>query len=330
MASDHEDHCHCYEWLGFGVFWLGVAWIASKLAKGIWTSWVGSLLGFSHPLKPGANSWAIITGANDGIGFEYSLELGKKGYSLLLIGRSAEKLEAAKEKIKAKAKSKEIRTLVVDFSSLDIYPKIAQELEKLGDLDVLVNNVGLSFCTPEYFSHLGVTNDAGFIDKLINVNIVSTTKMIELVLPRMEKQRRGVIINLSSLSAAYPTPLLSVYGAAKNYVDSLSRALQIEYAPKGIVVQSVLPSYVATKMSKIRNSSFLVPFPSGFVKGALKTVGLEDRTYGYWTHKLQGFVQDHVIAGIAGAKTMSNIAFNSLKGIRAAYYKKKTIVDKNK
>lgn len=319
--------CHCYEWAGFLAVWGLIVWTVTKLAKGLWSTWVGSALGYGLKWKPGPNSWAIVTGSTDGIGQEYALELAKKGYNLLLISRSEEKLANTKELILSKARNcKNIKTLAADFSNLDIYGRIESEIAKLDNVDVLVNNVGLSYATPEYLTKLSQTSGPDMSTKLINVNIVSCTRMIELVLPRMETQRRGVIINLSSLSAAYPTPLLSVYGAAKIYVDFLSRALQIEYESKGIIIQSVLPSYVATKMAKIRKTTLLVPSPSAYVKGALATVGLETRTYGYWSHKVQGFIQDNIIVRFLGATFMSKLAYRSLGGVRAVYYKKKVDV----
>jgi 17beta-estradiol 17-dehydrogenase / very-long-chain 3-oxoacyl-CoA reductase len=107
---------------------------------------------------------------------------------------------------------------------------------------------------------------------MINVNILSVTEMTAIVLPHMEKQRRGLIINISSFSAVYPTPLLSLYAATKNAVDMFSRSLSAEYAGTGILIQSVLPAYVATKMSKIKKPTLMAPSAADYVKSALRTV----------------------------------------------------------
>lgn len=302
-----------------------IAWLLLKIAKGLWTCWIANALGLGYDWKSMAknDSWAVITGASDGIGLEYSKQLAAKGLNVLLIARNEEKLKEAAEKVKSKAKpDKKVEYFVVDFSSSTVYDKIKDKLANLPHIGVLVNNVGISYTTPEYYTQIPVTNGEGFLEKLININIISVTRMTEIVLPRMESQKQGVIINISSISGAYPTPLLSVYGASKGFVDLLSRAVHKEYQDKKIIVQSVLPSYVSTKMSKIRKASFLVPTASDYVSSALKTVGIESRTYGYWTHKLQGFVQDHMINGIAGPSAMENIAMNSLKGINKAYYRK--------
>lgn len=74
----------------------------------------------------------------------------------------------------------------------------------------------------------------------------------------------------------------TAYGATKSYVDHLSRALQTEYANKNIVIQSILPAYVSTKMSKIRKASAMVPTPKDYINAQMKTVGFENR-YVYYT-----------------------------------------------
>jgi len=313
-----------YSLLGVVVWYSLILWLTVKILKGLWTSWIADALGQNYKWRVTPDSWAVITGATDGIGLEYARELGKKGLNLLLISRNPTKLNETKESIHSSApKCKEIRTLAIDFSKPEgIYEKIRQEVAKLPTVEALVNNVGISYCTPELYSQLEVTNSQSFVDDVININVISCAKMIKIVLPRMESQKKGVIINISSISAAYPTPLLSLYAASKIFVDLLSRSLHGEVKDKRIIVQSVLPSYVMTKMSKIRKPSFLVPTPKAYVQGAMKTIGVESRTYGYWTHKLQGFVQDHIIFGIFGADTMAKIAHNSLISIRKSYYRK--------
>lgn len=199
---------------------------------------------------------------------------------------------------------------------------IQEEIGKLPHVEVLVNNVGISYCTPEYYSHLEATNSQTFLHDLLNVNILSVAKTTKIVLPKMEKQRRGVVVNISSFSAVYPTPLLTLYAASKNFVDMFSRSLHAEYTGKGILIQSVLPAYVATKMSKIKKPTLMAPSASAYVRAALKTVGVESRTYGFWSHKLQGFVTDHLLNGIFGPDVIVWIAKNQLTAIHKSYYRK--------
>ena len=246
------------------------------------------------------------------------------GYPLLIISRSDEKLAKVKTiLLEENEKCSEIRTLVVDFTSDNIYDKIDKEIKELKTIDVLVNNVGMSFKTAEYLT--GISNLKEFIPSIINCNIVSMTRMIELVLPKMVDQRRGVIINVSSISARRPVPLLSLYSASKAYCDHLSRALHHEYKDKGIVIQSVLPSFVATNMSRMK-PSFTCPTAKDYVREALTTVGIENQTYGCFSHRLIGLGQD--LMALWSPDLASNYLFKHLKVLRAKYYRKHNIKDK--
>lgn len=295
--------------------------IIYRLARGLWNLRLGYLLGFSESFKPKDNSWAVITGSTDGIGLAYAHELIKKGYNLLLISRNLEKLNNVKSEIDEKfnKKGKEIRVHAADFSKTDIYPAIEKEIKKLPRVDVLINNVGLSYDHPEFFatSHLDERNQ-----QILNVNSVSCARMCYFVLPIMEQQKHGVILNLSSFSALNPCPLLSIYAASKAFVDVLTRSLAYEYAKKGIIIQSVLPGFVSTKMSKIRKPTLMAPTPENYVKSQLKTVGLDGQTTGYWGHEIQYYFTQHVFPIIYDRSLASNIAFNQMKLMRVKALKK--------
>lgn len=295
--------------------------ILYRLARGAWNLKIGSLLGFSANFKPKDNSWAVITGATDGIGLAYAHEFCKKGYNLLLISRNPDKLKDVKQEIDSKSnkKGKEIKVYAADFTKTDIYPGLEKEIKRLPRVDILINNVGMSYGHPEYFAspHLDDTNQ-----KIINVNSVSCARMCFFVLPQMEQQKFGVILNVSSFSALNPCPLLSIYAASKSFVDVFSRSVAYEYAKKGIIIQSVLPGFVATKMSKIRKAYWMAPTPEDYVKSQLKTVGLDGQTTGYWSHELQYYFTQHVFPIIYDRSLAGNIAFNQMKLLRHKALKK--------
>lgn len=289
--------------------------IIYRLARGLWNLKLGCLLGFSEQFKPKENSWAVITGSTDGIGLAYAHEFMKKGYNLLLISRNPEKLNNVKHELDSASNKmgKEIRVYAADFSKLDIYPGIEKEIKRLPRVDVLINNVGMSYEHPEYFAspHLDERNQ-----QIINVNSVSCARMCYMVLPIMEQQKYGVVLNCSSFSALDPCPLLAIYAASKSFVDVLSRSTAYEYAKRGIIIQSVLPGYVATKMSKIRKAYWMAPTPERYVKSQLKTVGLDGQTTGYWSHELQYYFTQHLFPVIYDRSLTSNIAFNQMKLVR--------------
>jgi len=229
--------------------------------------------------------WAVVTGATDGIGKAYAEGLASKGYKIFLISRSPEKLGATAAAIEQEY-SVETQTLAIDFSKdASIYDVIEKELSNL-DIGILVNNVGIGYDFPDFFLDI----DQDRMDKLIALNIVSVNQMTRIVLPGMVERSRGAIVNVSSGSGAMPVPLLTVYSATKAYVDFFSRGLRVEYASKGIVVQSLIPLFVTSKLSKIRKPSLTTPNPKTFVRSALRTLGHDDRTTGYIWHTLQLFV----------------------------------------
>lgn len=308
--------CHTVVHLsGYAIILYFTLSIIYRLARGLWNLKLGSLLGFSEKFKPKENSWAVITGSTDGIGLAYAHEFLRKGYNLLLISRSPDKLKNVKDELDSKSnkKGKEIRLHAADFTKNDIYAGIEKEVKKLPRVDILINNVGMSYENPEFFAspHLEERNQ-----QIIQVNSVSCARMCYICLPTMEQQKYGVILNVSSFSALDPCPLLSIYAASKSFVDVFSRSIAYEYAKKGIIVQSVLPGFVATKMSKIRKAYWMAPTPEHYVRSQLKTVGLDGQTTGYWSHELQYYFTQHVFPIIYDRSLTSNIAFNQMKLLR--------------
>jgi len=227
-------------------------------------------------------SWSVVTGSTDGIGLAYARELARCGQKIVLISRNSEKLSITAKNIE-KEFNVETLTVAVDFSKSKIYNYIKDQLKGL-DIGVLVNNVGRSHLPVEHFFDL--PNCSEVIDQLISVNINSVVKMTEIVLPQMVLKRKGIILNLASRTAISPSPMLSLYCATKQFVDSFSIAVAEEYKNHKIIVQSVIPELVATKMTHISKASLAIPSPETYVKSSLKTIGKTYRTFGYVYHAI--------------------------------------------
>lgn len=171
----------------------------------------------------------------------------------------------------------------MDFSQTDIYDGLEKTLMGY-EIGILVNNVGLSYPHPDRF--LDVKSKEKIYPAIINCNIYAATKMCMIVMPQMVERKTGLVINLSSTAAEIPSPMLSVYSASKAYVTKFSADLAAEYGSRGIQVQCLVPGYVATKMSKIKKSTWMAPSPKKYVRSSIRHIGVKEHTTGYYPHSL--------------------------------------------
>ena len=258
--------------------------------------------------------WAVVTGATDGIGKSYAEELADEGMDLVIISRSQEKLDKVAQEIRENS-SVAVKTIAADFSRTDIYDKIADGLKDL-DIGVLINNVGVSYTYPENFTDVPEESH----EQMLYVNCLSVVKMMAMVLPGMKAKGIGAVVNVSSASGITPTPLLATYSASKVFVDFLSKAVNKEmfFANfPNIIIQSVTPFFVRTKLAGIRKSSFFVPEPNYFVRSALNTVGVWEHTYGCLAHEMQA-----AALSILPSFLVRIIFYRQLSASRARYLKR--------
>jgi len=258
-------------------------------------------------LRPGKNlkkygSWAIVTGSTDGIGKAFAEQLARKGLNLVLISRTASKLQEQTQELESKFKI-QTKFVPVDFSSSnrDLLQPVRNAINGL-DVGILVNNVGVSYDHAEFFGSL----DQEKIDAIIRVNCTGTTAMTQLVLPGMAERKKGAIVNISSVSSLVKEPLYAVYSGSKAYVNNFSEALHWEYKRHGVHVQASLPSFVATKLSKIRNASLFVPSPNAWARSAVAHIGYEPLSIPYWTHALQFWVASLLPSSFIASKLLAH------------------------
>jgi len=227
--------------------------------------------------------WAIVTGCTDGIGKAIVEEFAIKGINVVLISRTQAKLDEQAKFLESKFKI-QTKTVTVDFSqgSPSIFEPVKAAIEGL-DVGILVNNVGMSYDHAEYYLNLSKEK----IEALIRLNIYSVTEMTYIVLPGMVERKRGAIINVSSASSLVSEPLYAVYSATKAFVNNFSIALHYEYKSQGIDIQSQIPAFVTTKLSKLRNSSFFICTPRTYAKSFITKIGYEPIITSFWTHELQ-------------------------------------------
>ena len=189
------------------------------------------------------NKTIWITGASAGIGEQLTYQLAERGNNLILSARRKEALEAVKSNC-TEASKKNIHILPLDLSKLESLDKIADEaLHIYGDIDVLINNGGIS-------QRSLVTETSFEVDQmLMNVNYLSAVKLTKKVLPNMIKNKRGHILITSSLVGKFGTPLRSSYSASKHALHGFFEAFAAEVWEKNIFVTIFCGGYIKTNIS---------------------------------------------------------------------------------
>jgi len=257
-----------------------------------------------YGLTSKGSAWAVVTGASDGIGRVFALELAKKGFNLILISRTMSKIEAVSSEIESKYGVK-TKGLAVDFASPDksYYQTISDTITHTGPIGILVNNVGINYSFPAKL--LDQTQQLD--NQIVDVNINSLNTMTRLVLPEMIKNKRGGIINLSSFSGRIPAPMLATYSGTKAYVDYYSNALAAEYANQGINVMSIAPGLVTSNMSQVKRPKLIagIVSPEPVVRSALNNLAYETKWTGHWVHSLQEVVMSLVPLSFATNQILS-------------------------
>jgi short-subunit dehydrogenase len=185
-------------------------------------------------------SFALITGASKGIGRSIAENLAAKGYSLLLIARSENLLQQAKEEIENRYKV-DVRYLSVDLSTATAAQQVFDWCGQNNfPVSVLVNNAGygLSGAFESYplEQHLN----------MVQVNCLTLVQLTHLFLPRLKQQTKGYILNIASSAAYQAVPYLSLYAASKSFVLQFSRGLDYELRKSNVSVTCISPGATDT------------------------------------------------------------------------------------
>lgn len=246
-----------------------------------------------------------MTGASDGIGKEFAIQLANKGFNLLLVSRTESKLQTLASEIEHKYVGSSIKTkiLAMDFANNDDadYAKLKELVDGM-DVAVLINNVGQSHSMPVPFT---LTPEKE-MNEIITINCFGTLRVTKLVAPGMAARKKGLILTMGSFGGWLPTPFLATYSGSKAFLQHWSTALGAELKPQGVDVELILSYMVTTAMSKIRRTSATTPNPRQFVKSVLGKIGLSGGAQGiaytstpYWSHALMQWWLENTV-GIGG------------------------------
>lgn len=185
---------------------------------------------------------ALVTGASRGIGRAIALRLAKSGYDVAVNYNSnaaeADKVVGAVTAMGRKAIA--VRANAGDRAEVNAMFRTV--VKELGRIDVLVNNAGV---VDDAFL-LTVSPDS--LDRSLDINVKGYFYCAQAATLKMFKAKKGVIINVSSVSSMMALPGQSVYAATKGAVNSMTATLARELAPYGIRVNAIAPGFIATDM----------------------------------------------------------------------------------
>ncbi|MGD8812979.1 MAG: SDR family oxidoreductase [Anaerolineales bacterium] len=187
----------------------------------------------------------FITGASAGIGAATAHAFGRAGSHLVLGARRLEVLETLAEELEGifPIEVMPIRLDVTDNASVDTAVQVA--VDRFGHIDVLFNNAGIGKL--DWFENMDVERD---LERQIDINLVGVMRVTKAVLPHMQAQHHGHIINMSSMAGYLATPTYTVYAASKFGVRGFSEALRREVKAWGIHVSAVFPAGVRTGFAR--------------------------------------------------------------------------------
>ncbi len=179
---------------------------------------------------------ALITGASSGIGWELAKRLDREGISLILTGRSKERLQELQSLL-----SKKTQIIIADLQTKQGRDKVVEIIWKKQP-DLVVNNAGVGL----YGSALEHT-----VEEQLQLMELNGNALMQLTLEAGQMlycgKKEGTIMNISSAAAFQPFPYFAAYAASKAFVNALSESLDAEWSDQGIRVLAACPGVVKTR-----------------------------------------------------------------------------------
>ncbi len=177
----------------------------------------------------------LITGGSDGLGKTIAKVLAKNN-NVVIASPTANKVKEVAGELKVNYMSFDVSNSVQTQNAVDEFVK------KYGKIDVLINNAGL------WIQGALTDNDYDRIAQVVEVNLTGVINMTKAVLPYMEKEKDGLIVNINSQAGINYKKERSVYNATKWGVTGFTKSIQDEVNKKGIRVTDLMPGKMKTKM----------------------------------------------------------------------------------
>ncbi|KZT54694.1 NAD(P)-binding protein [Calocera cornea HHB12733] len=242
-------------------------------------------------------SFALVTGASDGIGRALALELAGLGFNLILHGRNGEKLERVRAEVLAHLgqgegpQAREVRVWVQDAAERDIDWEAVGRMWADLELTVLVNNVGASAIESEPLDR----QPLAYVNRSVQLNALFPFNLTHTVLPLLRAlPSPTLVLTVGSMAGELPPPHFAAYSASKAFLERFVHALDLD---ERLVQRSRVRFHylqTATVMNSsgvIKRTGWDVPTSEDYARGAVQVVGARRRKVFPWmAHGLQAAV----------------------------------------
>lgn len=190
-------------------------------------------------------TYALVTGASSGCGYEYAHILAEKGYNLLIV--SNEEAIHDKAALLRQDFSVEIVSLVRDLGKQEAAKELYTYCKENNIIvEVLVNNAGV------YHDRDFLNDSEGFNQLILNLHMFTPAMLIYYFGHDMAERGKGYVLNMCSITANIAVQRLATYGATKAFLQNFSRSVYIELKDMGVIVTNVTPGAINTGLYNIR------------------------------------------------------------------------------
>ena len=181
----------------------------------------------------------LVTGGTRGLGYAIAKAFVENCSNVVVIGRNAERLGQIREELGVHA-----HCIAFDLSSISIYPELLDRIRStIGEVDILVNNAGINLKKDT----LEVTNEE--YESVVRTNQTAVFALTREVARPMIARGSGCVIMISSMASHYGIPKVIAYTASKTAIEGMTRALAVEWSPRGVRVNCIAPGFIVTDMS---------------------------------------------------------------------------------
>jgi len=231
----------------------------------------------------GRGSWALVTGAGDGLGKAFAHELAECGFNLVLVSRTQAKLDHFSEALAPLGVA--VRVVCADLSDTSdaTYELVAAATRDI-DLAIVVNCAGVTI----HGRYADIPTAT--VRNLIDLNVTTTAMVTRTLLPALLDHaaatgRRAALLDVGSIVGRFPWAGTQLYGASKAFVDHLTVPLGHEYRDQ-LDVLSFQPTVMATAMAAGTEPAVITITPQAAAHAALSHLGRYTTSHGHWRHAL--------------------------------------------